>query len=73
MKVLSLPLSKSLAPSLSYICTKTRVKVRSCLKEDEITFTHKSIVNIYIFHEINLWYRGYDDNAMLEQFIVWCS
>ena len=73
MKVLSLLLSKSLAPSLSYICTKTRVKVRSCLKEDEITFTHKSIVNIYIVHEINLWYRGYDDNAMLEQFIVWCS
>ena len=73
-KVLSLLLSRSLAPSLSYISTKTRVKiVRSCLKEDEITFTHKSIVNICIAHEINLWYRGYDDYPMLEQFIVWCS
>ena len=32
----------SLAPSLRYIGTKTRLKfVGSCLKQDKITFTHK--------------------------------
>ena len=32
----------NLAPSLSYIGTKTRVKfVGSCFKQDKITFTHK--------------------------------
>ena len=47
---------KSLAPGLSYIGNKTRVKFdRSCLKQDKITFTHKTPVNIYIVYEIGLW------------------
>ena len=46
----------SLAPALSYIGNKTRVKFDgSCLKQDKITFTHGIIVNIYIVYEINLW------------------
>ena len=33
----------SLAPSLSYIGTKTRIKLEGqCLKQDKITFTHKN-------------------------------
>ena len=45
----------SLVPSLSYIGTKTKIKfVGSCLKQDEITYTDKNIVNNYILHEINL-------------------
>ena len=46
----------SLAPSLSYIGNKTRVKFDGgCLKEDKITFTHEKTVNIYIVYEMNLW------------------
>ena len=46
----------SLPSSLNYIGSKTRVKfVRSYLKQDKITFTHKNIVNIYIVSEINFW------------------
>ena len=48
--------TNSLAPALSYIGHKTRVKFYgSCLKQDKITNTHGKIVNIYIAHEINLW------------------
>ena len=57
----------SLAPSLNYISTKTRVKfVGSCLKQDKITFTHNNVVNIYIFYEKNLWDCGYDAYPRLE-------
>ena len=43
----------SLAPVLSYIGNKTRVKFKgSCLKQDKIQFTHKTIVNIYIFFQL---------------------
>ena len=57
----------SLAPSWSYIGTKTRVKfVGSCLKQDKVIFTHEKTVNIYIFYEINLWDRRYDDYPILE-------
>ena len=46
----------SLTPALSYISNKTRVKFDwSCLKQDEITFTHGKIVVIYIVYEINWW------------------
>ena len=34
--------------------TKIRIKCSgSCLKQDKITYTHRKIVNIYIFYEIN--------------------
>ena len=45
----------SLAPALSYIGNKIRVKSdRSCLKPDKVTFTHGKIVNIYIVSEISV-------------------
>ena len=60
----------SLAPSLNYIGTKTRVKFDgSCLKQDKIKFTYGKTVHIYIayiFYEINLWDRGHDDYPTLE-------
>ena len=53
----------SLAPALSYIGNKTRVKVDGgCLKQDKIAFTHRKIVNIYIVYEINLWNYVYSDD-----------
>ena len=42
----------SLAPSLNYIGTKTRVKFfGSCLKRDKVTFIDRTITNIYIVYE----------------------
>ena len=45
----------SLAPALSYIGNKRVIFDGDCLKQDKITFTHGTIVNIYIIYEINLW------------------
>ena len=50
-----------LTPSLNYLGTKIRVKFGgSCLKQDEVTYTHGKIVNIYIVYEINK-----NDNAVI--------
>ena len=47
--------NNSLAPSLNPLDVRTRVKSDGiCLKEDEVTFTHGNLVNIYIVCEINL-------------------
>ena len=44
-----------MAPALSYVGNKTRVKFYgSCLKQDKITFTHGTIVNIFIVYEISI-------------------
>ena len=43
----------SITPELSYFGNKIRVKFNgSCLKQDKITYTHGTIVNIYIVSEI---------------------
>ena len=48
--------NNSLAPALSYIGSKTRVKFDGDrVKQDKITFTHGRTVNIYIVYEIHLW------------------
>ena len=56
----------SLAPALSYSGNKTRVKFdEGCLKQDNITFTHGKIVNIYLVYEIDLWnYVGSSDPTL---------
>ena len=57
----------SLAPALSYIGKKIRVKfVGSCLKQDKVTFTYGKTVNIYIVYEISFSNHGYDDYSPLE-------
>ena len=44
----------SITPSLDYYGTKTRVEFNgSCLKQDEVTFNHGKVVNIYIVYEIS--------------------
>ena len=41
-------------PSLNYFDAKIKVKfTESSLKQDESTYTHEKIVNIYIVYEIN--------------------
>ena len=48
--------NNSLAPVLSYIVIKVRGSFDgSCLKQHKITFGHKSVMNICIVYEINLW------------------
>ena len=43
----------NLTPALSYYDTKTRVKFTgSCLKQSKISYTHSTIVNIYIVYEL---------------------
>ena len=43
----------SLNPILSYYGTKIRVQfIGSCLKQPKFTFTHKTVVNIYIVYEL---------------------
>ena len=38
---------------LSYYGTKTRIQfIKSCLKQPNLTFNHKKVVNIYIVYEI---------------------
>ena len=43
----------SLNPTLSYYGTKIRLQfTRSCLKQPNVTFTHKKVVNIHIVYEL---------------------
>ena len=43
----------SLTPALNYYGTKTRVKFNgSCLQQSKISYTHSTIVNIYIVYEL---------------------
>ena len=45
----------SLTPAVSYYGAKTRVKFSgSCLKQPEISYTHGTIVNIYIVYELGV-------------------
>ena len=44
----------SITPNLNYYGTKTRVEINgSCLKQDNVTFYHEKVVNIYIVYEIS--------------------
>ena len=54
---------------LNYIGNKTGLKFTgSCLKEDKITFTHKTVVNMKyeISYEISVSARRYDHYPTLE-------
>ena len=51
----------SLTPGVSYYGTKTRVKFTgSCLKQSKMSYTHVTIVNIYIVYELSA--SGSNDN-----------
>ena len=38
----------------------------SCLKQDELTFNCKNMVNIYVVYEINLWLFKYSSDFTLK-------
>ena len=46
-EIIKPPSNNSIAPELSYFINKIKVKFNgSCLKQDKITYTHGTIVNI---------------------------
>ena len=47
--------SSGVVPFLDYYGTKTRVEFSgSCLKQDQVTFNHKKVVNI-LFMRLFIW------------------
>ena len=51
----------SLTPELNYYGTKTRVKFNgSCLQQSKVSYTHSTIVRIYIVYELGA--SGSHDN-----------
>ena len=57
-------------PSLNYVGTKTRVEFEgSCLRQDDISFNHGKIVNIYIVYEINKNFKT-SSYPTLENFLL---
>ena len=45
----------SLAPALNHVNTKWWVNFNgNCLKQDEVTLTHKLLLNFYIVYETNI-------------------
>ena len=52
----------TLNPKLSYYGTKTRIQFTgSCLKQPNVTFTHKKVVNIYIIYELRAPSSNFSD------------
>ena len=48
----------TITPELSFYGTKTRVEFSgSCLKQGKVTYSHETIVNIYIAYEISKYYN----------------
>ena len=49
------PPTTSFSPSINYVGNKIRVKFNgSCLKQsNKLTYTHKTLVNIYIVYELS--------------------
>ena len=53
--------SNSLAPELSSFINKIKVKFNgSCLKQDKITYTRETIVNIYIVYKLSSNHNNFD-------------
>ena len=63
----------SLTPALSYYGIKTRVKCTgSCLKQPKVSYTHGTIVSIYIVYGLGASSSHFDDPT-LKKLFVWCS
>ena len=56
---------------LSYINTKIQVKFDgSCLKQKKVIFHHKTVVNIYVVHDTNLWRFKQSRYFILENYLL---
>ena len=57
--------NNSLTPVLNYYDTKTRVKFNgSCLQQPKLSYTHGTIVNIYIVYELSASSSHSDDPTL---------
>ena len=55
----------NLIPTLSYSGTKTKLKITgSYLKQDQISYTHGKVVNVYIFYELGAFGSNDNDSAL---------
>ena len=55
----------ALNPKLSYYGTKTRIQfIKSCLKQSNLTFTHKKVLNIYIVYELRESSSNFSDPTL---------
>ena len=55
------PLTNSFAPELSYFINKIKVTFNiNCLIQDKITYTHGTIVNIYIVYKLSQTLSDFD-------------
>ena len=65
----------SLSPLINYLDNKVRLKFNgSCLKQNKLTYTHKTIVNIYIVYKITTSSSNNNDptlrNSLFEAVIL---
>ena len=59
--------NNSLVPTLNYINTKISVNLnRSCLQLEELTFTHKKVVNICIVYRLSPGKDFSSENPLFE-------
>ena len=62
----------SRASSLKHISFRTKMQFHDqCLKQDKVTFNHKTVVNIYIVYEINLCLFKESPDFLIGNVFVW--
>ena len=60
----------SLNPELNYYGTKTRVKfTKGCLKQSDHIYTHKKVVNIYIYYEFHAASSSHDSDPTIKKYL----
>ena len=61
----------SLSPTVGYFGTKTKLKFTgSSLKQSKISYTHGTIVNIYIVHELGASSSNINDPTLKKWLLV---
>ena len=61
----------SLTPKLNYYGTKTRVTFNaSCLQQSKISYTHSTMVNIYIVYELGASNSHNNDPTLKNVYLV---
>ena len=69
---LSLKFDNDLNPGINYVDNaNAKLKFdKSCLKQEKLIFTHRTIPKVYIVYEINLWPRNLDSMFTLRNSLL---
>ena len=69
---LSLKFDNDLNPGINYVDNaNAKLKFdKSCLKQEKLIFTHRTITKVYIVYEINLWPRNLDSMFTLRNSLL---